>query len=115
MRTLTVVTFLLMGATLLTIGLLTPSAGHHPPREESDPPSQTQELVYTPPKGYVCYRAIGPIKIDGRLDEKAWQAVPWTDDFVDIEGDAKPKPRFPTRVKMLWDDQYFYVGAELEE
>ena len=24
--------------------------------------------------------------------------------FVDIEGDLKPLPRFPTRVKMLWDD-----------
>lgn len=44
-----------------------------------------------------------------------WQMVQWTDDFVDIERDLKPKPRFRTRVKMLWDDQYFYVGAELEE
>ena len=26
-----------------------------------------------------------------------------------------PKPRFRTRVKMLWDDTYLYVGAELEE
>jgi hypothetical protein len=34
---------------------------------------------------------------------------------VDIEGDARPKPRFDTRVKMLWDDQFFYVGAELRE
>src|SRR5262249_31501365 len=34
---------------------------------------------------------------------------------VDIEGDAKPHPRFQTRVKMLWDDQFFYIGAELEE
>ena len=40
---------------------------------------------------------------------------PWTDDFVDIEGDKKPPPRFRTRVKMLWDDRHFYVAAELEE
>lgn len=71
--------------------------------------------AYVPPKGYVCYRASGPVKVDGRLDETAWQQVPWTDPFVDIEGDAKPRPRFRTRVKMLWDAQYFYVGAELEE
>jgi hypothetical protein len=70
---------------------------------------------YIPPKSYVCYRAAKPPKIDGKLDDPAWQAVPWTDDFVDIEGDKKPKPRFKTRVKMLWDDDYFYIGAELED
>lgn len=34
---------------------------------------------------------------------------------MDIEGDRKPRPRFRTRVKMLWDDNYFYMGAEMEE
>ncbi len=67
------------------------------------------------PRGYVCYRAAQPPNIDGRLDEAAWQAVPWTEDFRDIEGDRRPKPRFRTRAKMLWDDKYFYIGAELEE
>jgi Carbohydrate family 9 binding domain-like len=67
------------------------------------------------PKGYVCSRAIEAIKIDGRLDEKSWARVPWTDTFVDIEGDARPLPRFKTRVKMLWDDSYFYIAAEMEE
>ncbi len=67
------------------------------------------------PRGYVCYRAAQPPRIDGRLDDPAWQAVPWTEDFRDIEGDRRPKPRFRTRAKMLWDDKYFYIGAELEE
>jgi hypothetical protein len=67
------------------------------------------------PKGYLCYRASGPIQVDGQLEEAAWQSAPWSDPFVDIEGDVKPKPRFMTRVKMLWDDRYFYVGAMLEE
>ena len=53
--------------------------------------------------------------IDGKLDDPAWNDAPWTDDFVDIEGDAKPKPRFRTRAKMLWDDQNLYIAAELEE
>jgi hypothetical protein len=34
---------------------------------------------------------------------------------VDIEGDVKPRPRFRTRVKMLWDDEALYIAAELEE
>jgi hypothetical protein len=67
------------------------------------------------PRGYVCYRARAPITVDGKADEASWADAPWTDDFVDIEGSAKSAPRFRTRAKMLWDDQYLYVFAELEE
>ncbi len=67
------------------------------------------------PLSYECERASAPIKIDGRLDDAAWAKAKWTSDFVDIEGSAKPKPRFRTRAKMLWDDQYLYIAAELEE
>jgi hypothetical protein len=81
-----------------------------PAQDHRRPPVQ-----YVPPKGYVCYRATMPVQINGRLDKAVWQAVPWSEPFVDIEGEAKPRPRFRTRAKMLWDDNYFYVGAELEE
>ncbi len=67
------------------------------------------------PLGYVCGRAQAPIVIDGKLDDASWALAPWTADFVDIEGDVKPKPRFRTHAKMLWDDEYFYVAAELFE
>jgi hypothetical protein len=78
-------------------------------------PAQPAPAALKLPKGYVCYRASTPLTIDGKLDEIAWQKAPWTEDFVDIEGDPKPAPRFRTRAKMLWDDDFFYVGAELEE
>ncbi|HEY1190402.1 MAG TPA: carbohydrate-binding family 9-like protein, partial [Gemmata sp.] len=71
--------------------------------------------AWPPPKGYVCHRATGPIVIDGDLTGAEWSAALWTDEFVDIEGDKKPKPRFRTRVKMLWDDEALYIAAELEE
>jgi hypothetical protein len=64
---------------------------------------------------YVCHRASSPVAIDGLLDDPIWEQAPWTEDFVDIEGAAKPPPRFRTRAKMLWDDQYLYIGATLEE
>lgn len=73
------------------------------------------DASYVPPQGYVCYRTAMPPRLDGKLDDTAWRAAPWTNDFVDIEGDRRPKPRFRTRVKMLWDDQFFYIGAQLEE
>ncbi len=49
------------------------------------------------------------------MDEQQWNDAAWTDEFQDIEGDAKPKPRFSTRAKMLWDDRYFYIAAKMLE
>lgn len=69
----------------------------------------------TTPKSYACYRASQPIRIDGKLDDGDWRRAPWTDEFIDIEGEGKPRPRFRTRTKMLWDDEYLYVAAELQE
>jgi hypothetical protein len=67
------------------------------------------------PRIYEVHRAAKAIDIDGKLDEKAWKQTAWTESFVDIEGSTKPLPRFRTRAKMLWDDQYLYIAAELEE
>jgi len=71
--------------------------------------------VTTPPLGYVCLKAEKAPTIDGKLDDDAWKAAPWSTDFVDIEGDAKPKPRHRTRMKMLWDEKALYIAAEIEE
>jgi hypothetical protein len=67
------------------------------------------------PRGYVALRAENALVVDGALNEPAWARAVWSEAFVDIEGDVKPRPTWPTRVKMLWDDAYFYVGAELAE
>jgi len=67
------------------------------------------------PRGYVAVRATAPPVMDGRLDDPAWAAAPWTDLFVDIEGGRQPKPSFNTRAKMLWDDTYLYIGASMDE
>lgn len=66
------------------------------------------------PEQYVCYKTDKPIMIDGKLNDSAWEKAEWTNYFVDIEGDLKPKPLHQTRVKMLWDDEYFYFIAQLE-
>ena len=73
------------------------------------------EAVPFAPRRYVCYRAPSRLNIDGKLDEPVWAAAAWSEAFVDIEGDRRPRPRFRTRAKMPWDDEYFYVAAEMEE
>lgn len=67
------------------------------------------------PKNYICYQTATPLTIDGKLAESIWQKTASTADFVDIQGDLKPSPTYPTNVKMLWDADYFYFGAYLEE
>jgi len=64
---------------------------------------------------YTCKKVSKPIQIDGLMDQREWHSAAWTKDFEDIEGSKKPRPRFRTRAKMLWDDEYFYVAAEMEE
>jgi hypothetical protein len=56
-----------------------------------------------------------PIKVDGKLNEHDWKQAVLISDFEDIEGASKPKPSFNTTVKMMWDSQYLYIGAVLEE
>ncbi|MCX6567850.1 MAG: carbohydrate-binding family 9-like protein [Candidatus Aminicenantes bacterium] len=80
------------------------------------PPSKISEpKVGFAPFEYVCRRAGSPVRIDGRLDDPAWRDADWTEVFGDIEGPLKPAPRYRTRVQMLWDDRYLYIGAYLEE
>lgn len=64
---------------------------------------------------YLCFTAKQELRIDGLLDEKDWKAAKWSEEFVDIEGRHMPVPTYNTRVKMLWDSEYLYIAAELEE
>ena len=67
------------------------------------------------PRHYVCQYTGTVPQIDGRLEDEGWLGAQWTQDFVDIEGSSKPKPALRTRAKMLWDNDYLYIAAEMEE
>ena len=53
------------------------------------------------------------IELDGKLDDSAWQEVDFSDDFIDNANEVIP--RFDTRMKIRWDDQFIYVGALMME
>lgn len=63
------------------------------------------------PRQYVAYKVARPLAIDGSLEDDAWRATSWTEDFQDIQGPKLPTPRFRTRAKMLWDDQVCVAGT----
>ncbi len=72
------------------------------------------EEALPPLPEYTIRRTVGPIQVDGRLDEPSWRAAkpvgpfdsPW------YEGDRKPRA---TEARMLWDDEYLYVGFTVED
>ena len=67
------------------------------------------------PLWYQCLKTNTPPVIDGRIDDKVWSIAPWSEAFGDIEDNSKPAPEYETRFKMLWDEDYLYVGVWLEE
>jgi len=74
------------------------------------------KLVAAPARELVARRLPAPaIKLDGVLDEAAWQTAPLADHFIEY----RPKPgrpeRLPTEVRVLYDDAAIYVGAKLME
>jgi len=70
------------------------------------------ESVVTP-KHYIVSQTSETLNIDGKASELSWKNANFTDYFIDIEGVKKPK--YITKTKMLWDDDFLYVYAELSE
>lgn len=73
--------------------------------------SQSKKPVI--PKTYVAAKTTKPIVIDGDESDVSWSKADWTDLFEDIENGVKPK--YATKVKMLWDETNFYILAKMEE
>ena len=74
-----------------------------------------REMSKIVPRGYVAHYTDTPIVIDGELKDLAWRTAPFTEYFIDIEGPDKTRPKYRTQAKMLWDDEYFYIAAHLQD
>jgi hypothetical protein len=53
----------------------------------------------------------GAIKLDGELNEAAWQTVEWSSEFIEHEPDQGSKPSQQTRFKIIFDEKYLYLGV----
>jgi hypothetical protein len=105
----TVLHLVLLPVCVLAVLLSTP---HLSAQRRGIPKSEAMPFA---PRQTVCYRTPARLVVDGKLDEDAWRATTPSEPFVDIEGSQRPRPRYQSAVKMLWDDEFFYVGAEIEE
>ena len=73
--------------------------------------AQTKKEII--PQTYVAHKTSEVITIDGKANETAWNKAKWTNDFIDIEGIKTPT--YQTNVKMLWDENYYYILAKIKE
>ncbi|MDR1258469.1 MAG: carbohydrate binding family 9 domain-containing protein [Tannerellaceae bacterium] len=65
---------------------------------------------------YSISKARGVPTMDGRLDEDFWTGQGfWTDVFVQVTPYERKASNSPTRAKLLYDDQYIYVGVYCED
>src|SRR5437764_12630159 len=68
------------------------------------------------PAAYECQWTDQPITIDGKGDEPVWKKAPWIEDFRAwwLQGEEQ-MPYTKTRAKLLWDREYLYFFADMED
>jgi uncharacterized repeat protein (TIGR03806 family) len=65
---------------------------------------------------FECRWADGPISIDGAADEPAWRAAQVIDNFyLPWLGKNAHRAKTATKARVLWDREYFYFFAEMED
>jgi Carbohydrate family 9 binding domain-like len=65
------------------------------------------------PPQYLIRRASGPVAIDGKADEKDWQAATASPAFSGAEGGAEVKGA--ARARLLWDDTNLYAFIDVDD
>src|SRR5215470_7976365 len=60
-------------------------------------------------------RTTQPVRIDGRLDDAAWQEAPASEAFTQKFPDEGRAPSERTRVRVLYDDDALYIGFECDQ
>ena len=88
------------------------SSGEEPPRTAAIPLARSAASFM---RRATAARRTGPITLDGKVDEPAWRAVPWNDDFTQLEPDEAAPASVRTRFKVLWDDEAIYLGVECDD
>ena len=68
-----------------------------------------------PAREITAIRAPSPPQIDGRLDDAAWEAAPIASGFLQRDPDEGRPASEDTRIRFAYDNNAFYVAAELRD
>src|SRR5688572_22710619 len=80
------------------------------------PRADAQKPFVTPPTTFECRWTEGPINIDGKLDDSAWQTAQLIDGwYLPWLGDKARWAKTATKARLLWDREHLYFSADLED
>jgi len=94
-----------------TLGVLLAVAGLAPVVVAQDGGPTQQDPSGT--RAAVAAARTSPIRIDGRLDDAAWQAAMPVGGFVQAEPVEGAPVDQPTEVRILFDEEAVYMGARM--
>src|SRR5947209_9409638 len=98
----------------LTLTAALAGAGAITLRGQSGAPRQP--AFTAPPTAFECRWARTPITIDGKADEEAWKHAQVIDNFyLPWLGPKARKAKTATKAKLLWDREYLYFFADMED
>ncbi len=97
---------LALGFGLLVLVVAVPAQGQG--KSESDGPGAVHKKP--PPVSSVLKTETAPV-IDGVLDEAVWAGAPVIDSFRQVDPIEGADPSQRTEVRLLYDEDYFYVGV----
>ncbi|MEA5459157.1 DUF5916 domain-containing protein [Arcicella sp. LKC2W] len=71
---------------------------------------EQKDTLNIPKKQYFTQKLTVPIRLDGVLDDKAWDDVQWAGDFLQYQPNEGKAPSQPTSFKILYDEKFLYVA-----
>jgi Domain of unknown function (DUF5916)/Carbohydrate family 9 binding domain-like len=92
-------------ATVLLLAAVAPATAQSGPAPIDVETAPRPEVIAT--------RTSEPIALDGVLDEAAWAAAPVISDFTQSKPDEGHPLTQRTEVRILYDETYLYIGAEM--
>ncbi len=91
---------------VFTVFAATAAFGQNPPAPPTAPAGRAVRTM-------AAVRATSPLKIDGHLDDAAWQAATPSSDFTVSFPKAGATPSERSEVRVLYDDAALYVGIRM--
>ena len=77
------------------------------------PRAAAVDTAAPPPRTLFAVRTATAPAIDGVLEAALYGEAPVTGEFTNLEPTFGPIERWPTRVRVLYDDRALYIGAEM--
>ncbi|MDO7852840.1 DUF5916 domain-containing protein [Hymenobacter convexus] len=83
--------------------------------QEKPAPAGASATTPAPKRQLQAVRTSTPPKLDGLLDEAVWQSAPIATKFTEQEPTPGRPEKYPTEVRVLYDDNAIYVGAIMHD